>query len=107
MKSSLLPISALLFFILFTSCESTRVYVKSQSLFYDDDKLVEESGNVKRIDYKDKSAKEIKKQKNVEDYTKYYYDFSDLDEASDSSDSKSKRLSDYRTTDRSSAGFYN
>ena len=99
MKSSLLPISALLFFILFTSCESTRVYVKSQSLFYDDDKLVEESGNVKRIDYKDKSAKEIKKQKNVEDYTKYYYDFSDLYEASDSSDSNhSISVVRYQTT---------
>lgn len=76
MKTCLL-FSALLISFFFCSCESTRVYVKSQSLFYDDNKLVEESGAVTRIDYKDKSAKQIKKQKDVENYTRHFYDFSD------------------------------
>ena len=56
---------SLLFTCLFCSCESTRVYVKSQSLFYDNDYLVEERGTVSED------------QKEVENYVKTYYDFSD------------------------------
>lgn len=77
MKATLLCIFALLISLFFCSCESTRVYVKSQSAFYDNDTLVEQSGTVTRIDYKDKSATEVKKQKEVESFEKHYYDFSD------------------------------
>lgn len=63
--------------VFLSSCQSTRVYVKSQSLFYDNDTIVEERSSVTRYDYKDKNGTVSEKQKEVEAYTKTYYDFSD------------------------------
>ena len=63
--------------VFLSSCQSTRVYVKSQSLFYDNDTIVEERSSVTRYDYKDKNGTVSEKQKEVEDYTKTYHDFSD------------------------------
>lgn len=70
-------IVALLAVVFFCSCQSTRVYVKTQEQLFEDDSLVVKHTTVSRIDYGDESPESFQKQTVVEDVTKQYYDLSD------------------------------
>lgn len=61
----------------FCSCQSTRVYLRTQEQLFEDNSLVEERMTIFRLDYKDESQESFQKQKLVEDVTKHYYDLSD------------------------------
>lgn len=59
--------------IIFCSCETTRVYVKTNQLLYEDDLIVEENTSVTRFDYKEKDGQKIENKKDMGASSKHYY----------------------------------
>ena len=62
---------------LFCSCQSTRVYIKENEQFFEDDTLVEQKATVTKYDYKDEDCQNFQKKKVISEITKHNYNVAD------------------------------
>lgn len=60
---------------LFCSCETTKVYIKTRRLLYEDDFLVSETSNTVQIDYKEKDGETTEETSEIENISKRYYNY--------------------------------
>ena len=63
--------------ILFCSCETTKVYIKTSQQLYEDDFLVEETSTLVRFDYKEEDGKTVEEKTEMGSFSKHYYDIPD------------------------------
>lgn len=63
--------------VLFCSCETTKVYIKTSQQLYEDDFLVEETSTLVRFDYKEEDGKTVEEKTEMGSFSKHYYDIPD------------------------------